>query len=99
MQVLSEEYQPFYSIIPQSEFITIKKPPIKGRRLPMKDILKTNTIITQKNKKTHAQNVSVHSGCMGIVIHIFIITQKKPQHNAEASTTTAMVSLLQCEGR
>nr|DAR37184.1 MAG TPA: hypothetical protein [Caudoviricetes sp.] len=30
MQVLSEEYQPFYSIIPQSEFITIKKPPIKG---------------------------------------------------------------------
>lgn len=65
----------------------------------MKDILKTNTIITQKNKKTHAQNVSVHSGCMGIVIHIFIITQKKPQHNAEASTTTAMVSLLQCEGR
>ena len=28
-----------------------------------------------------------------------IITQKKPQHNAEASTTTAMISLLQCEGR
>lgn len=28
-----------------------KKPPIKGRRLPMKAILKTNTIITQKNKK------------------------------------------------
>lgn len=25
MQVLSEEYQPFYSIIPQSEFITNKK--------------------------------------------------------------------------
>ena len=25
--------------------------------------------------------------------------QKKPQQNAEASTTTAMVSLLQCEGR
>ena len=25
MQVLSEEYQPFYSIIPQSELITIKK--------------------------------------------------------------------------
>ena len=25
MQVLSEEYQPFYGIIPQSEFITIKK--------------------------------------------------------------------------
>lgn len=24
---------------------------------------------------------------------------KKPQHNAEASTTTAMVSLLQSEGR
>ena len=24
---------------------------------------------------------------------------KKPQHNAEASTTAAMVSLLQCEGR
>lgn len=35
-------------IIPQSEFITNKKPPIKGRRLPMKAILKTNTIITQK---------------------------------------------------
>nr|DAF20087.1 MAG TPA: hypothetical protein [Caudoviricetes sp.] len=49
----------------------IKKPPIKGRRLPMKAILKTN----------------------------IIITQKKPQHNAEASTTTAMISLLQCEGR
>ena len=30
---------------------------------------------------------------------VSIITQKKPQHNAEASTTTAMVSLLQCEGR
>ena len=28
-----------------------------------------------------------------------IVTQKKPQHNAEASTTAAMVSLLQCEGR
>lgn len=28
-----------------------------------------------------------------------IITQKKPQRNAEASTTTAMVSLLQSEGR
>lgn len=26
----------------------IKKPPIKGRRLPMKAILKTNIIITQK---------------------------------------------------
>lgn len=25
--------------------------------------------------------------------------QKKPQHNAEASTTAAMISLLQCEGR
>lgn len=29
----------------------------------------------------------------------YIITQKKPQQDAEASTTTAMVSLLQCEGR
>lgn len=28
-----------------------------------------------------------------------IITQKKPQHNAEASTTTTMVSLLWSEGR
>lgn len=28
-----------------------------------------------------------------------IITQKKPQQDAEASTTAAMVSLLQCEGR
>jgi len=28
-----------------------------------------------------------------------IIPQKNPQHNAEASTTTAMISLLQCEGR
>ncbi|ARU14534.1 hypothetical protein PP246_gp26 [Streptococcus phage P9851] len=36
------------------------------------------------------------------LIYLFfysIITQKKPQHNAEASTTTAMVSLLQCEVR
>ena len=149
-------------IIPQSEFITNKKPPIKGRRLPMKAILKTNIIITQKGlskqsfpeipsgyvhiaymalnsislwnsqkieivcapdpvelptlfflksrfccryiitqkiKKPLRQSVSVHSGCRGIVVHIYIITQKKPQHNAEASTTTAMVSLLQCEGR
>ena len=29
----------------------------------------------------------------------YIIPQKKPQQDAEASTTTAMVSLLQCEGR
>lgn len=28
-----------------------------------------------------------------------IIPQKKPQHNAEALTTTAIVSLLQSEGR
>ena len=28
-----------------------------------------------------------------------IITQKKPQQNAEASTTTTMMSLLWCEGR
>lgn len=55
MQVFSEEYQPFYSIIPQSEFITIKKPPIKGRRLPMKAILKTNTIITQKKPQHNAE--------------------------------------------
>ena len=29
----------------------------------------------------------------------YIITQKKPQQDAEASTITAMVSLLQCVGR
>jgi len=51
------------------------------------------------HKKTLRQSVSVHNGCRGIVVHIFIIPQKKPQQNAEASTTTAMVSLLQCEGR
>ena len=56
MQVLSEEYQPFYSIIPQSEFITNKKPPMKGRRLPMKAILKTNTIITQKKAPANAES-------------------------------------------
>ena len=58
-------------IIPQSEFITNKKPPFYGRRLPMKAILKTN----------------------------IIIAQKKPQQNAEASTTTTMISLLWREGR
>lgn len=57
-------------LIKKFSFLQNKKPPIEGR-LPMKAILKTNTIITQK----------------------------KPQQNAEASTTTAMLSLLQCEGR
>ena len=44
-------------IIPQSEFITNKKPPIKGRRLPMKAILKTNTIIPQKNKNPCSERI------------------------------------------
>ena len=43
----------------------------------MKAILKTNTIITQKNKKPHVRTYLSIKGCGGFVVHIYIITQKK----------------------
>lgn len=59
----------------------------------MKAILKTNTIIPQKIKKrTRPRRVT------GTFLDI-LYQIKKPQQNAEASTTTAMISLLQFEGR
>lgn len=81
-------------IIPQSEFITNKKPPIKGRRLPMKAILKTNIIITQKglSKQSFPENSiglrahSLHGAELNqsleqsrLTCCRYIIPQKKPQ--------------------
>ena len=59
----------------------------------MKAILKTDAIITQKIKKrTRPRRVT------GTFLDVLYQIKKAPA-SAEASTTTAMVSLLQCEGR
>jgi hypothetical protein len=50
------------------------------------------------NKKAPRQNVSVHKRMWG-GLSSHIITQKKPQHNAEDSTTPTMISELWSVGR
>ena len=54
----------------------IKKPPIKGRRLPMKAILKTNTIITQKNKKPMLRTYLSIVDAWGLSFHVHYNTNK-----------------------
>lgn len=66
MQVLSEEYQPFYGIIPQSEFITIKKTAHKRAASTYEGYSQNQ--YHYNTKKALRQIVSVHSGCRGIVI-------------------------------
>ena len=80
----------------------------------MKAILKTNTIITQKglSKQSFPEIPSgyVHIAYMALnsislwnsqgLLAVDILYQiKKAPANARASTTAAMISLLQCEGR
>ena len=39
----------------------------------------SNIILSEtENEKTPAQSVSVHSGCRGIVVHIYDTTKKAP---------------------
>lgn len=80
---------------------TKTKTPACAEVFTFKRDFETVNIIPQSyvlaNKKPPIKVASTYEGFL-IKTNI-IITQKKPQQNAEASTTTAMISLLQCEGR